>query len=1370
MRLRAAGLARARSPRTEAGATSAGGVPLSSGSGWSPLGPAPFPSNASSAGFQLYGPVSGRATAVAIDPADTSGNTVLAGGANGGLWRSTNAGSLSPDPGNVRWTPLIDDQPSLAVGAIAIQPQAPGSGNAANSLLVVGTGETNSSADSYYGQGILRGIANPAKGTWAWTTITQDSSGTHSFLGIGFSQIAFSADNTNLVVAAAAGASLGEIENATNSPTADLGLYYSTDAGLHWSYANVSDGGAAAAPGSATSVVYNRAVQRFFAVLRAHGVYSSSDGINWARLTSQPGGLLLSTTACPAVPAETTCPLYRGELAVVPGRNEMYAWFVDAFNTDEGIWLSTDGGQSWPAQVSTTLIDSCGDLPGGCDTQDGSYNLALAAVPNGTGNTDLYAGAVNLYKCEITGLPAAPSACDGSETSGLGFLNLTHVYGCGPDLGAPAHVHPSQHAMDFLPVNGNAQVVMYFANDGGIYRTLDGYSRLTSGDCGSSNGFDNLNQTLGSMTQMISLAQDPNNLDTLLGGAQDNGFPATAAALSGGRWANNVNVGGGGFVQINPSPNDSDEWFTSAGGVNIRRCENGAQCSAEDFISGLVASSATLGGDAGSVDTPFMIDPAVLATHGASDLIVGTCRVWRGRTDGTGFAALSQDFDTNSTDTICRGDEINLVRTLAAGGPLDSGGGSSVIYAGTNGWGPLVTTHPSGGHVWVSDPQNAGGPWIDRTGLGTNNINPQQFPISAIVVDDTDQSVQPGMGQVAYAAIMGFGPSRIWKTTSGGAGWIDMIADLASATATLPDAPVNAIAVDPGENGLPGTLYAGTDVGVFARSTDPYTTDDPVWTEVGAAPVPNGGQSGYLPNVPVTALSLFNDGVVKVLRAATYGRGVWQYVLSVNPAFVLNVSDAEQTAFVGQTASFAAALTAVNGYNSSVALSCTQVSKGPAASCSSPASLVPGNLGTAFTVSASGPVGDYSFNLVATGPGMQAPLQRTTPLTLHVVDFNVTTPSLTNPTLNRGAPTAAIKFDVTAAGTFSGMVGLSCTGLPTGAACDFSPSSVVSPTSANAAKITLTITSTSAVPTGVFPDVVIVGMTPGGPPRTQNLSLTVTANQNYTLTVSNATLSTVAGKQATFQGMLTAQNGYNSAVNLSCGGKAPPTCTISPSSVVPTASGAKFQVAAESDSVGQYSFNIAAVGTDASATKHSAAVTFDSTFDFSFNANPSSQTVLAGGSGTYTLDLNPAGGSFPSAVTFSSCSGLPGLSNCAFSPPQVAVGSTETQVTLAISTTAPVLASNRPLSLPVSALGFVAIGVVFAGRKRRRFHSARWRTAVFLVIALAAGCGGGGNNSIGGGQPGTPTGTYNITVTATSGQSGQASFATHHIQVTLTVQ
>lgn len=54
------------------------GVSTISGS-WTPLGPSPLASDATGFGGQDYGAVSGRATSVAVDPADPTGNTVYVG-------------------------------------------------------------------------------------------------------------------------------------------------------------------------------------------------------------------------------------------------------------------------------------------------------------------------------------------------------------------------------------------------------------------------------------------------------------------------------------------------------------------------------------------------------------------------------------------------------------------------------------------------------------------------------------------------------------------------------------------------------------------------------------------------------------------------------------------------------------------------------------------------------------------------------------------------------------------------------------------------------------------------------------------------------------------------------------------------------------------------------------------------------------------------------------------------------------------------------------------------------------------------------------------------------------------------------------------
>lgn len=273
-------------------------------------------------------------------PPTAPANTVYGGGAFGGVWKSQNAGTLSPNPSSVTWTTLTDNQPTLTVGSIAIQPQL-SSPNAANSVILVGTGETNSSGASYYGLGILRS-ANAGNG---WVLISQEAAGTRSFAGLGFSKIAFSTVNPDLVVAAAAGASEGVVEGLEDPVITNRELYYSTDAGQSWNYALVKDAGLVIDPSSAASVVYNATAGQF--LQRYSGTASiprMTEPIGVASTTSQADSV---RSRVPPTPRTPGCPLYRGEFAVVPGRNEMYFWYVDGNSTDQLIWQTKDGGSTW---------------------------------------------------------------------------------------------------------------------------------------------------------------------------------------------------------------------------------------------------------------------------------------------------------------------------------------------------------------------------------------------------------------------------------------------------------------------------------------------------------------------------------------------------------------------------------------------------------------------------------------------------------------------------------------------------------------------------------------------------------------------------------------------------------------------------------------------------------------------------------------------------------------------------------------------------------------------------------------------------------------------------------------------------------------
>jgi hypothetical protein len=278
----------------------------------------------------------------------------------------------------------------------------------------------------------------------------------------------------------------------------------------------------------------------------------------------------------------------------------------------------------------------------------------------------------------------------------------------------------------------------------------------------------------------------------------------------------------------------------------------------------------------------------------------------------------------------------------------------------------------------------------------------------------------------------------------------------------------------------------------------------------------------------------------------------------------------------------------------------------------------------------------------------------------------------------------------------------------------------------------------------------------------------VTALADYTLVISNPSLSAAGGGHATFNGTLTALNGYNSSVNVNCGAGAPPTCP--PTSVTPTAGGAPFTVTVSSNLVQNYNFNIAGRGTDPSTIAHAMAVSFGSTFDFQITNNSGVQMVTAGTSAIYNLALMPLGSTFPSNVVLS-CSGLPLRSSCSFNPTQVTAGSGDTPVTLTISTMSRMASVSHGSGIFYAIwLPLPCLVLAFGGFQRRRMRGKRAVLLVAALLLLLVGlqaCGGGGSTgSVGGGQPGTPIGDYPVTVTATS-NSGSL---THSAQVMLDVQ
>src|SRR5579875_368985 len=312
--------------RSQVMANAAPGASISS---WQPVGPAQIVT-------QAYGNVAGRVTSIAADPSDPSGNTIYVGTAFGGVWKSTNAaGPVS----TVTLTPLTDlvysttsgynKAPSLSIGAVSVQPVSAGT----SPVILAGTGVANDTTASYFGAGILRSVDGGA----TWTLITQSndlSNGGNTnfgFAGNGFAGFAWGTVSGNPVVVAAVAQSESGVETyAGESSNSVMGIYYSNDLGQTWYMATISDpGGLVQSPltpfipcslagsrmpcgNAVTSIVWNPIRKEFYAAVRFHGYYQSSDGQNWTRLANQPG-IKLRRDWGPVnsgEPGSQACPIY----------------------------------------------------------------------------------------------------------------------------------------------------------------------------------------------------------------------------------------------------------------------------------------------------------------------------------------------------------------------------------------------------------------------------------------------------------------------------------------------------------------------------------------------------------------------------------------------------------------------------------------------------------------------------------------------------------------------------------------------------------------------------------------------------------------------------------------------------------------------------------------------------------------------------------------------------------------------------------------------------------------------------------------------------------------------------------------------------
>ena len=819
---------------------------------WLPLGPTAVQS-------QNFGLVTGRISALALDPSDATGNTLYVGTTGGGVWRSQNADTSSL--ANISFIPLTDNAAgmsgtagtSISIGALSVQPGGTG-------VILAGTGDPNDALDSYYGAGILRST----DGGTTWSLISTTSDQLFSFAGEGIAGFAWSTANQQRVVMVVSQAYEGTLVNADWPGQSYEGLYYSSDGGATWSLARITDGAedvqgpsdlfAQPDGNAATAVVWNPVRQLFVAAVRFHGYYQSPDGITWTRMTNQPGaGLMTSAGHCPANSGATgslACPIFRGALAVNPQTGDTFAWTVDINNQDQGIWqdlCAASAGAcsnqtiSFAQQWQTAALET-NTLLGPATIANGDYNLALAAVPSGQ-TTIVLAGANDLWKTN----------CPYSQ--GCRWRNTTNS-----TVGFCAQVGEYQHSLAW---NANNPLEIFAGNDSGLWRSTDAIGETgTVCNASDANHFQNLNGSLGSLADVVSISQAGSTPYTMMAGLGANGTAGVKSTS--GTTTNWPEILGGEGGPVAVDPVNSNNWYVNnQAGVAIYLCSQTAACTPAAFGVNAVVTDADVGGDGLTMTTPapFLVDPL-----DSTKLLIGTCRVWRGAANGVGWnsgSAISLIFDNHASSGPCSGDA--LIRTMAAmalpvSTALPSGG--EVVYVGMYGSANGGRSLP--GHVLSATYNTATGTWsawTDVTALNavsndTHTMNYYGLDISSLFIDPHDTTGQTVYVTVAGIPSLGEKVQTVYSSTDGGAHWTTMMAN-------LPTAPANSLVVDP-QNA--NTVYVATDEGVYSTRQIANCASSSCWSAFGSG----------LPEAPVVALSAAPaTASVQDLVAATYGRGIW---------------------------------------------------------------------------------------------------------------------------------------------------------------------------------------------------------------------------------------------------------------------------------------------------------------------------------------------------------------------------------------------------------------------------------------------------------------------------------------------------------------
>ncbi|HZP90593.1 MAG TPA: glycosyl hydrolase, partial [Actinomycetota bacterium] len=474
------------------------------GGAWSELTNQPYNSDALGYRDPIFsnsgggsGLVAGRIQALAVD-----GSTVYAGAADGGVWRSTDAGR--------HWLPVGDGLPSLSSGALAVDPESHD--------VWYGTGEAATSADEYLGAGVFES----SDGGATWTRVGGDQ-----LDGTMISAIVF--DGRGRVYAATSKGVYRRRVAAPLSASWERVLRPGTPGPYGFTFTN----DVAVQPGTHGRVVIASLGWRT-GPTDYNGFYvsrHSGDPGTWTRVHTT--GKLRSNKIGRASFA------YSADGSRLYALVESWQYALTRPSALYGIFLSESGRVSGPwKRVANwhTLANSGSALKSsGTSYAPGVqawYNQAIGVDPHDPDH--VYVGLEEVYE----------TTDGGASWHTIGpYWNFTiKCYQGGPEA-CPNTTHPDQHAVAFGPG------VVYMGNDGGVYRrSLSDHAR---------GGWTNLNNGLHTLQYYFAGAGRavgrPVSGDMVWGGLQDNGVSLIVPGSS--RMVSPFG-GDGGDVYVDPANGD----------------------------------------------------------------------------------------------------------------------------------------------------------------------------------------------------------------------------------------------------------------------------------------------------------------------------------------------------------------------------------------------------------------------------------------------------------------------------------------------------------------------------------------------------------------------------------------------------------------------------------------------------------------------------------------------------------------------------------------------------------------------------------------------------------------------------------------------